>query len=70
VISRCPGWTLAATYIGQGASHARAIRFPVFAIIADGHGPLKALLVSVVVASDTLLCAVNGDVGWCIPVTA
>jgi hypothetical protein len=35
-----------------------------------GHSPLKALFVPLIVAFDTLLVAVSGDVGRCLLVAA
>jgi hypothetical protein len=69
VVCRWPHWTLATAHVGQDACHTEAARLPVGVIIADGRGPLKALLASLAAVFDTLLGAVNGDVRWHLLVT-
>jgi hypothetical protein len=68
VVCRWPRRTLVAARSSQAASHARATYLPVVTVIIAGHGrnPLKSLLAPLVAAFDTLLCAVGGDVGWCL----
>jgi hypothetical protein len=71
VVRRWPHRTLAAACIGRDASHTRASRLTVVAVIADGHGrgPLRALFVPLDAAFDTLLGVVSGDVRRCLLIT-
>jgi hypothetical protein len=72
VVCGWPCQTPIAASGGQDVSHARAARHLVMAIImaGRGHGPLRALLVPLVAALDTLLGIVSTDIERCLHVAA
>jgi hypothetical protein len=72
VVGRRPGLALATACGSQDVPHVRAACFLVVAVVAVSHYriPLRMLLAPLLAALGALLGVMDGDVGWCLPITA